>query len=59
MLTDIETDMLRLVRENFQKMVVLLNVGGLIDMSFLDTICPRVSLHVCMAGWNGRRIWSG
>ena len=40
MLTDIETDMLRLVRENFQKMVVLLNVGGLIDMSFLDTISP-------------------
>ena len=53
MLTDIETDMLRLVRENFQKMVVLLNVGGLIDMSF-----PR--MPACMYGrveWSEDMEW--
>lgn len=53
MLTDIETDMLRLVRENFQKMVVLLNVGGLIDMSFLDTISPDACMYVWQGGMLG------
>lgn len=53
MLTDIETDMLRLVRENFQKMVVLLNVGGLIDMSFLDTISPDACMYVWQGGMVG------
>lgn len=53
MLTDIETDMLRLVRENFQKMVVLLNVGGLIDMSFLDTISPDACMYVWQGGMFG------
>lgn len=53
MLTDIETDMLRLVRANFQKMVVLLNVGGLIDMSFLDTISPDACMYVWQGGMVG------
>ena len=53
MLTDIETDMLRLVRENFQKLVVLLNVGGLIDMSFLDTISPDACMYVWQGGMVG------
>ena len=53
MLTDIETGMLRLVRENFQKMVVLLNVGGLIDMSFLDTIVPDACMYVWQGGMLG------
>lgn len=53
MLTDIETDMLRLVRENFQKMIVLLNVGGLIDMSFLDTISPDACMYVWQGGMVG------
>ena len=53
MLTDIETDMLRLVRENFQKMVVLLNVGGLIDMSFLDMISPDACMYVWQGGMVG------
>lgn len=53
MLTDIETDMLRLVRENFQKMVVLLNVGSLIDMSFLDTISPDACMYVWQGGMVG------
>lgn len=53
MLTDIELDMLRLVRENFKKMIVLLNVGGLIDMSFLDTISPDACMYVWQGGMVG------
>ena len=53
MLTDIELDMLRLVRENFKKMTVLLNVGGLIDMSFLDSISPDACMYVWQGGMVG------
>lgn len=53
MLTDIELDMLRLVRENFKKLIVLLNVGGLIDMSFLDTISPDACMYVWQGGMVG------
>ena len=53
MLTDIEFDMLRLVRENFKKMIVLLNVGGLIDMSLLDTISPDACMYVWQGGMVG------
>ena len=53
MLTDIELDMLKYVRENFKKMVVLLNVGGLIDMSFLDTISPDACMYVWQGGMVG------
>ncbi len=53
MLTDIELDMLRLVRDNFKKMIVLLNVGGLIDMSFLDTISPDACMYVWQGGMVG------
>lgn len=53
MLTDIELDMLKYVRDNFKKMVVLLNVGGLIDMSFLDTISPDACMYVWQGGMIG------
>ena len=53
MLTDIELDMLRLVRDNFKKMIVLLNVGGLIDMSFFDTISPDACMYVWQGGMVG------
>lgn len=48
-LTDIEKDMLAKVREGFKKMVVLLNVGGIVDMSFVDRYKPDAVLY----GWQG------
>ena len=36
-LTDTETEMLRTVRKHFSRMTVLLNIGGIIDLSFLDS----------------------
>lgn len=51
-LTDIETDMLSKVRKHFSRMVVLLNVGGIIDMHFVDEIKPDAVLY----GWQGGMI---
>ena len=48
-LTDIEKEMLRTVRKNFGRMVVLLNVGGLIDLSFFDEVKPDALVF----GWQG------
>lgn len=48
-LTDVEMDMLVKVRKHFKSMVVLLNVGGIIDMSFVDEIEPDAVLY----GWQG------
>lgn len=48
-LTDIETDMLGRVRKHFSRMIVLLNVGGIIDMHFVDEIKPDAVLY----GWQG------
>lgn len=51
-LTDIETEMLSKVRKHFSRMVVLLNVGGIIDMHFVDEIKPDAVLY----GWQGGMI---
>lgn len=48
-LTDIEKDMLAKVRAGFKRMVVLLNVGGIIDMTFVDKYKPDAVLY----GWQG------
>lgn len=48
-LTKIEYEMMKLVRKHFKKMTVLLNVGGIIDMSFMDIISP----NACMYVWQG------
>ena len=48
-LSDLEEDMLKKVRANFRKMVVLLNVGGIIDMGFVDRYCPDAVLYVWQA----------
>ncbi|MCM1272828.1 MAG: glycoside hydrolase family 3 C-terminal domain-containing protein [Clostridium sp.] len=48
-LTDIEMDMLHKVRNAFSRMVVLLNVGGIIDMQFVDTVKPDAVIY----GWQG------
>ena len=52
-LSDIEEDMLKKVRANFRKMVVLLNVGGIIDMGFVDRYCPDAVLYVWQGGMVG------
>ncbi|MBQ8799147.1 MAG: glycoside hydrolase family 3 protein [Lachnospiraceae bacterium] len=48
-LSDGEDAMLAAVRKHFKKMVVLLNVGGLIDMSFVTKYEPEAVL----LGWQG------
>ena len=48
-LTDTEYEMLRLVRAGFDKMVVVLNVGNIIDMSFVADI----KLDAVLYGWQG------
>lgn len=48
-LTDNEYNMMKLVRSKFSKMVVLLNVGGVMDMNFVDDIKPDAVLY----GWQG------
>ena len=50
-LTDTETEMLRTVRKYFGKMAVLLNIGGIIDLSFLDI--PETSPDALMIVWQG------
>ncbi|MDE6502172.1 MAG: glycoside hydrolase family 3 C-terminal domain-containing protein [Ruminococcus sp.] len=53
LLTDTENDMLDKVRNAFGKVVVLLNVGGLIDMSFVDKYKPDSVLYVWQGGMTG------
>ena len=52
-LTDTEMDMLRKVRSAFDRMVVLLNTGGIIDMSFLEETQPDAVLYVWQGGMVG------
>ena len=53
MLTDLEEDMLRRVRANFKKMIVLLNVPALFDMGFMDRYSPEAVLYVWQGGMVG------
>ena len=53
LLTETELDMLRKVRKHFRKMTVLLNVGGIIDMSFVKEIDPDAILYVWQGGMVG------
>lgn len=52
-LTKIEYDMLQKVRDHFDKMIVLLNVGGLIDMQFVDVYQPEAVMYVWQGGMIG------
>lgn len=53
LLTEIEKNMLFTVREAFDKMVVLLNVGGIIDMHFIDEVNPDACMYVWQGGMTG------
>ena len=48
-----ENNMLAVVRRNFAKMIVLLNVGGIIDMSFIDEYSPDSVLYIWQGGMVG------
>lgn len=53
LLSDAEEEMLSKVRNNFKKMIVLLNVGSIIDMSFVDKYSPDSVLYVWQGGMIG------
>ena len=53
LLTQSERDMLQKVRAAFEKVIVLLNVGGLVDMSFVDDYSPDSVLYVWQGGMTG------
>ena len=53
LLNDTELDMLSKVRSAFDKMVVLLNVGNVIDMSFVDSINPDAVMYIWQGGMVG------
>lgn len=52
-LTAIELDMLKKVRAHFGKMTVLLNVGNIIDMGFVEDVKPDAVLYAWQGGMIG------
>lgn len=52
-LTSIEEDMLQKVRKYFAKMIVLLNTGNIMDMSFMDKYRPDAVMYVWQGGMVG------
>lgn len=52
-LTETEEDLLRQVRAQFQRMVVVLNVGAILDMSALEEIAPDAVMYVWQGGMVG------
>lgn len=53
LLTELEKDMLTKVRRSFEKVVVLLNVGGLIDIEFIESLNVDSLLYVWQGGMTG------
>lgn len=55
LLTEKEEEMLRLVRCAFSRVIVILNVGNIVDMSFMDdpALCPDAVLYVWQGGMTG------
>ena len=53
LLTADEHQMLRLTRQHFKRVIVLLNVGNLIDMQFVDDYRPDAVLYVWQGGMTG------
>lgn len=53
LLSDDEIAMLTVVRENFKKVVLLLNVGNIIDMTAINRIAPDAVLYVWQGGMTG------
>lgn len=53
LLSELEKDMLEKVRKYFQKVIVLLNVGGLVDISEINEIGADALLYVWQGGMTG------
>lgn len=53
LLSDDEIEMLTVVREIFKKVVLLLNVGNIIDMTDINRIAPDAVLYVWQGGMTG------
>ena len=52
-LTEIEEAMLQTIRAHFDRMVVLLNVGTMIDLSFIEKTQPDAVMYVWQGGMIG------
>ena len=52
-LTDAEHELLAVVRRSFKRMIVLLNVGNIIDMSFVDEFEPEAVMYIWQGGMTG------
>lgn len=52
-LTELERDMLKKVRDGFEKVVVLLNVGSLIDIEYIESLGVDALLYVWQGGMVG------
>lgn len=59
LLSDDEIEMLTVVRENFKKVVLLLNVGNIIDMTDINRIAPDAVLYVWQGGMTGGKGTAG
>lgn len=55
LLTEVERENLRLVRENFNKVCVVLNVGNIIDMKWVKEFNINSVLYVWQGGQDGGR----
>ena len=53
LLTEEEREMLSKVRGAFEKCIVLLNVGNIIDMKWVEEYCPSAVLYVWQGGQEG------
>lgn len=53
LLTQIERDMIAKVSETFERTVVLLNVGNIIDMSWVEEYNPSAVMYVWQGGQEG------
>ena len=53
LLTALEKQMLEKVRKAFKRMIVVLNVGSIIDMSFVDEFSPDAVLYAWQGGMVG------
>ncbi|MCR5324934.1 MAG: glycoside hydrolase family 3 C-terminal domain-containing protein [Lachnospiraceae bacterium] len=52
-LTGLENEMLKITRKHFKKQVIVLNVGSVIDMNFVDEIGPDAVLYAWQGGMMG------
>lgn len=53
LLTPAEKDMLSKVTKHFEKVIVLLNVGNIIDMNWMEKYAPQAALYVWQGGQEG------